>query len=235
MEGPREAVEEALQARLGLAGVPMPLLRVALTHRSYTFEHPELPNNERLEFLGDAVLGLVVTDMIFAWYPDLQEGDLAKLRSSSVNMGVLARIARDVDLGENLLLGKGEELSGGRNKDSILGDSLEAVLGAAYLECGMDQVCKVIEGLFAAHIREEFACGVLRDFKTSLQELSAQLLGAVPEYRLASSGPDHSKSFEANVYIQGKRLGVGTGRSKKQAEQAAAQQALASATFQPAL
>lgn len=225
---------DGLKARLGLECVPMPLLSVALTHRSYTFEHPELPNNERLEFLGDAVLGLVVTDMIYAWYPDLQEGDLAKLRSSSVKMSSLADIARAVDLGQALLLGKGEELSGGRDKDSILGDSLEAILGAAYLECGIDQIRGVIERLFSAQIRADFDQGVLRDFKTSLQELSAQL-GTVPEYRIASSGPDHSKTFEARVFLRGEQLGIGAGRSKKQAEQAAAQQALASPTLQPSI
>jgi ribonuclease-3 len=134
----------------------MPLLRGALTHRSYTFEHPDVPNYERLEFLGDAVLGLVVTDMIFAWYPHLPEGDLAKLRSSSVNMAVLAKVARSIGLGEELLLGKGEELSGGRDKDSILADSLEAVIGAAYLDCGLEQIRGLVERLFAGLIREEF-------------------------------------------------------------------------------
>lgn len=212
----------------------MPLLRVALTHRSYTYEHPELPNNERLEFLGDAVLGLVITDLIFAWYPDLQEGDLAKLRSSCVNMSSLADVARAVNLGKVLLLGKGEELSGGREKDSILGDSLEAVIGAAYLECGTEEIRGLIERLFSARIRADFDLGVLRDFKTSLQELSARL-GTVPEYRVVSSGPDHLKTFEARVYLRGAELGRGSGRSKKQAEQAAAQQALASPTLQPSI
>lgn len=222
----------SLKARLGLDCVDTPLLRAALTHRSYTFEHPELANNERLEFLGDAVLGLVVTDMIYAWYPDLQEGDLAKLRSSSVNMAVLAGIARSVGLGEEILLGKGEELSGGRDKDSILADSLEAVLGAAYLDCGLELTRGVIAHLFAANIRGEFERGVLRDFKTTLQELAAQLLGAVPEYRITSTGPDHSKTFQARVHIRGELLGAGAGKSKKLAEQAAAKQALENAAFE---
>ena len=215
-----------LKERLGLQGVDIPLLEVALTHRSYSFERPDARNYERLEFLGDAVLGLVVTDMIFHWFPDLPEGELAKLRSSAVNAVVLAKIARSLGLGDDLLLGRGEELSGGRDKDSILADALEAVLGAAYIDCGLDQIRGVVERLFAAQIREEFDRGVLRDFKTNLQEVAVQQGGALPDYRISSTGPDHDRNFVAQVYIRGEHMGSGEGRSKKLAEQAAAKEAL---------
>lgn len=212
--------------RLGITCNQTPLLEVALAHRSFAFERKGAPNNERLEFLGDAVLGLVITDLIFRSFPDLAEGDMAKLRSSTVNMAVLADCARSVGLGEQLLLGKGEELSGGRNKDSILADAFEAVLGALYIDCGLDETGDLIERLFTEHIQELVDRGVVRDFKTSLQETSAQQLGALPEYRITAAGPDHEKRFEAEVYLKGEFMGSGSGRSKKQAEQAAAKEAL---------
>ena len=233
MAQPETNLFDSLKARLGLQCVDMPLLEVALTHRSFSFERPELPNYERLEFLGDAVLGLVVTDMIFRWYPELPEGDLAKLRSSSVNTGVLASVARSIGLGETLFLGRGEELSGGRDKDSILADSFEAVLGAAYIDCGLDEIRGVIERLFAAHIRAEFERGVLRDFKTNLQEVSVQQTGVLPDYEVSFTGPDHDRRFEARVHIRGQYFGSGEGRSKKQAEQAAAREALKRIGEQP--
>lgn len=219
-------VASALLSRLGLASAETPLLAMALAHRSFAFERKGAPNNERLEFLGDAVLGLVITNMIFRSFPDLAEGDLAKLRSSTVNMAVLADVARSVGLGEELLLGKGEELSGGRDKDSILADASEAVLGALYLDCGLEETAPVIERLFSAHIHELVDRGVVRDFKTSLQEQSVQQMGTMPEYQVSSTGPDHDKRFEAEVFLKGKFMGIGTGRSKKQAEQAAAKEAL---------
>lgn len=219
-------VASALLERLGIECNETPLLEVALAHRSFAFERKGAPNNERLEFLGDAVLGLVITNLIYRSFPELAEGDLAKLRSSTVNMAVLADVARTVGLGEELFLGKGEELSGGRDKDSILADAFEAVLGALYLDCGLDQTAPVIERLFAAHIHELVDRGVVRDFKTNLQEQSVQQLGAMPEYRVSSTGPDHDKRFEAEVFLKGNFMGTGTGRSKKQAEQAAAKEAL---------
>jgi ribonuclease-3 len=219
-------VASALLSRLGLATAETPLLAMALAHRSFAFERKGAPNNERLEFLGDAVLGLVITDLIFRSFPELAEGDLAKLRSSTVNMAVLADVARSVGLGEELLLGKGEELSGGRDKDSILADAFEAVLGALYLDCGLEETAPVIERLFSAHIHELVDRGVVRDFKTSLQERSVQQMGAMPEYRVSSTGPDHDKRFEAEVFLKGTFMGTGTGRSKKQAEQASAKEAL---------
>lgn len=219
-------VASALLERLGIDCTETPLLEVALAHRSFAFERKGAPNNERLEFLGDAVLGLVITNLIYRSFPELAEGDLAKLRSSTVNMAVLADVARSVGLGEELFLGKGEELSGGRDKDSILADAFEAVLGALYLDCGLDHTAPVIERLFSAHIHELVDRGVVRDFKTNLQEQSVQQLGAMPEYRVSSTGPDHDKRFEAEVFLKGNFMGTGTGRSKKQAEQAAAKEAL---------
>ena len=227
MSQPESGAAAALKARLGLECVDMPLLQVALTHRSYSFERPDVANYERLEFLGDAVLGLVVTDMIFRWYPDLAEGDLAKLRSSAVNTVILAKVARSIGLGDELMLGKGEEHSGGRDKESILADAFEAVLGAAYIDCGLDQIRGVIERLLTAHIREEFDRGVLRDFKTNLQEVAVQHGGTLPDYRISFTGPDHDRHFVAKVYLRGEYLGSGEGRSKKQAEQGAAKEALA--------
>ena len=201
------------------------LEETAVTHRSFAFEQGALLNNERLEFLGDAVLGLVVTDLAYRGFPDLSEGELAKLRAAMVNMTMLAEVARGLGIGEVLLLGKGEELSGGRRKTSILADAMEAVLGAVYLDKGIEAVHGLIEGLFwplmAAYVRGEGE----RDYKTSLQELAAQDLGRLPEYRVEEKGPDHEKEFTATVYLAGQAFGQGTGRSKKEAEQRAAREA----------
>lgn len=213
-----------LERRLGLRFQDENLLLTALTHRSHSFEQGGSAHNERLEFLGDAVLGLAVTDMIFAWYPNLSEGEMAKLRASTVNMGVLADVARKLDLGESLLLGRGEEQSGGRGKQSILADAVEAVLGAVYLDQGVGEARRLIEEWFGPIIREHVEHDVVRDFKTNLQEIAAKR-GIVPEYRLTSSGPDHAKRFRAEVFIGGRLGGVGEGRSKKEAEQAAAKEA----------
>lgn len=202
------------------------LLRLALVHRSYAFEHGGTPHNERLEFLGDAVLGLVVTQAIFRWYPNLSEGEMAKLRASTVNMAVLADTARRFGLGEAILLGKGEDLSGGRNKSSILADALEAVIGAVYLDCGPEDAEKLILQWFGDHIREHVEQGVVRDFKTNLQEHAAKSGTSLPDYRVTSTGPDHAKKFTAEVFLGGELLGMGEGRSKKEAEQGAAKSAL---------
>lgn len=201
------------------------LREMALTHRSFAFERELSVNNERLEFLGDAVLGLVVTDMAYRDFPDLAEGELAKLRAAIVNATALAYVARDIGLGEHLLLGKGEEMSGGRDKASILADALEAVLGAVYLDRGLDTARKLIERLFhprmVAYARGEGG----RDYKTILQEVASSELRALPEYRIAERGPDHEKEFTATVYLGGEPWGTGTGRSKKEAEQQAAHEA----------
>lgn len=210
------------------------LCELALTHRSYAFEQGLEANNERLEFLGDAVLGLVVTDMAFREFPEMSEGELAKLRAAIVNMGALAEVARDLGLGRFVLLGKGEEMSGGRDKASILADVLEALLGAIYLDRGLETARRLIERLFRprmiAYVRGEGD----RDYKTILQELASAELRTLPEYRISETGPDHEKEFTATVYLGGKAYGTGIGRSKKEAEQQAAHQAYRTLSERPA-
>ena len=203
------------------------LRRMALTHRSFAFEQGLEETNERLEFLGDAVLGIVITDLAYRQFPHLSEGELAKLRAATVNMTTLAEVARELGLGELVLLGKGEEMSGGRDKPSILADAMEAVLGAVYLDRGLNGARKLIERLFWPRM-EAYARGEgARDFKTTLQELASQDLHAMPDYRISERGPDHEKEFTATVYLDGKRWGRGLGRSKKEAEQEAAREAYA--------
>lgn len=222
---PVEASLESLDRAHGVSFDDAALRTAALTHRSYAFEHGTEITNERLEFLGDSVLGLVVTDMAYASYPDLPEGSLAKLRAAIVNMVALADVARSLGLGEMVLLGKGEELSGGRDKSSILADALEAVFGAIYLDRGLDVARELIERLFRPRM-EAYARGEGdRDYKTILQELASQELRSMPEYRLEERGPDHAKEFTATVYVAGEALGTGMGRSKKEAEQQAAREA----------
>jgi ribonuclease-3 len=204
------------------------LLELALTHRSYAYENGGLPTNERLEFLGDAVLGLVVTDSLFREHPDLAEGRLAKLRASVVNSRALAAVARTLGpegLGAHLLLGKGEEGTGGRDKDSILADALEAVLGAIYIEHGIATVTTVIIKLFDPLMSESARKGVGLDWKTSLQELTAMHGWGVPDYAVSEEGPDHAKSFTAWAVVGGERFGGARGRTKKEAEQRSAEEA----------
>lgn len=203
------------------------MLQRALTHRSYCAETPDAVSNERLEFLGDSVLGLVVTNHIFRRYPDLAEGQLAKLRASVVNTGSLARLARAVGLGPCLLLGKGEDQSGGREKESILADSLEAVLGAVYVDGGWDAAAAVILDRMSDVIVEAAEEPGGRDFKTQLQELTARLMLGTPNYEISGSGPDHHKRFTAITIIDGVPRGRGAGTSKKRAEQVAARSAYA--------
>ncbi len=214
-----------LERAIGVRFSDRRLRDMALTHRSYAFEEGLEVNNERLEFLGDAVLGLVVTDLAFREFPDLSEGELAKLRAAIVNMGALAEVARDLSLGDVVRLGHGEELSGGRDKASILADALEAVLGALYLDSGLEEARRIIERLFRprmiAYVRGEGE----RDYKTILQELASQDLRSLPEYRIEERGPDHQKEFTATVFLAGRPYGTGTGHSKKEAEQQAAHEA----------
>jgi ribonuclease-3 len=214
-----------LASAIGVGFSDPELARLALVHRSYAFEQALTETNERLEFLGDAVLGVVVTDIAYRAFPDLSEGDLAKLRAATVNMHALAEVARELGLGELIQLGRGEEMSGGRDKASILADGLEAVLGAIYLDQGMDASFEVIRRLFEpriyAYVRGEGG----RDYKTSLQEMASAELGMLPEYRLTESGPDHLKEFTATVFLAGEAWGEGRGRSKKEAEQEAAREA----------
>jgi ribonuclease III len=204
------------------------LLTLALTHRSYAYENGGLPPNERLEFLGDAVLGLVITDHLYNEHPDLPEGQLAKLRASVVNMHALAGVARGLGeggLGEYLLLGRGEELTGGRDKASILADGLEAVLGAVYLAEGIDVARGVVHKLFQPLLAEAPQRGAGLDWKTSLQELTASAALGVPEYRVEEEGPDRRKEFSAFVAVGGQTYGRGDGSTKKEAEQKAAEAA----------
>ena len=230
---PAEAPLESLDDALGVIFRDPALREAALTHRSFAFERGVPVTNERLEFLGDSVLGLVVTDMAYTAFPDLPEGQLAKLRAAVVNMTALADVARSLGLGSVILLGKGEETSGGRDKASILADALEAVFGAVYLDLGLDVARELIERLFRprldAYVRGEGD----RDYKTILQELASQRLHAMPEYRLEDRGPDHEKEFTATVFLAGEPLGMGTGRSKKEAEQQAAREAFARMSSRP--
>jgi ribonuclease-3 len=201
------------------------LLERALTHRSYAYENGGLPTNERLEFLGDAVLGLIVTDTLYREHPTLPEGQLAKLRAAVVQMRALAGVARDLKLGRYIRLGRGEEGTGGRDKPSILADTLEAVIGAVYLDRGLDAACGLVHRLFDPVIANSAQLGAGLDWKTSLQELTAAELLGVPEYRVEESGPDHQKLFRATVRVAGRTYGSGQGRSKKEAEQQAAEAA----------
>ena len=218
---------ESLDPALGVTFNDPSLRAAALTHRSFAFEHGLTVTNERLEFLGDSVLGLVVTDMAYATYPDMPEGAVAKLRAAIVNMGALADVARSLGLGDVVLLGKGEELSGGRDKSSILADALEAVFGAVYLDRGLDVATELIERLFRPRMEAYVRGEGDRDYKTILQELASQALRSMPEYRLEERGPDHEKEFTATVHLGGEPMGTGVGRSKKEAEQRAAAEAFA--------
>jgi ribonuclease-3 len=198
------------------------LLFRALTHRSYAYENGGLPTNERLEFLGDAVLGLVVTAALYRRHPDLAEGQLAKLRAAVVNMRALAGVARDLGLGEYVLLGRGEEASGGRDKSSILADTVEALFGAVYLQHGIAVATELVHRLVDPLLESSAELGAGLDWKTSLQELTATASLGVPEYAVTEEGPDHAKLFHAIAIVQNRECGSGSGRSKKEAEQSAA-------------
>ena len=201
------------------------LLLRALTHRSYSYEHDHQPHNERLEFLGDSVLGVVVTDTLYRAHPDLSEGQLAKLRAAVVNSRALAEVARVIDLGSFVLLGKGEEATGGRDKDSILADTTEAVIGCVYLSCGLDRADTFVHHLLDPLMRRSADLGAGLDWKTSLQEVAATGSLGQPEYLIEAEGPDHDKTFTARAVVAGEVVGTGEGRSKKLAEQKAAEAA----------
>ena len=213
-----------LEATLG-TGIEPALLERALTHRSFAYEHGGLPTNERLEFLGDAVLGLVVTDALYRTHPEMPEGQLAKLRASVVSTRALAGVARTLQLGRWLRLGKGEEVTGGRDKSSILADTMEAIIGAVYVDRGIDAASVMVRALFDPLMRAATEDGAALDWKTSLQELTAARGLGVPEYVTAESGPDHAKAFTAGARIASVLHGEGAGRSKKEAEQQAAEAA----------
>jgi ribonuclease-3 len=196
-----------------------------MAHRSWCAEVPGNLSNERLEFLGDAVLGLVVTDYLYRTYPDLPEGQLAQVRASVVNAEALAEVAEGIDLGAELLLGKGEDASGGREKPSILSDAMEAVIGAVYIDGGWEAAEELVMRLLGERIVEGAAGPGGNDYKTRLQEHSARVYDQLPRYQHVSKGPDHAKTFVATVTVNGEAVGRGDGRSKKQAEQAAARMA----------
>ncbi|MEY2583575.1 MAG: ribonuclease [Ilumatobacteraceae bacterium] len=216
---------ETLSRRLAYEFTDLALLRRALAHRSWCAEVGGQPSNERLEFLGDAVLGWVVAEIAYRRHGDLPEGKLTDLRKSVVNATALAEVAEAIGLGEWMLLGKGEDAAGGRQKPSILSDALEAVLGAVYLDGGVDAAKSLVSRLFSQRL--ETAAGQLDrlDHKTVLQELTARLYDTAPVYILTESGPDHSKTFKATVLVDGIALGAGEGKSKKLAEQQAASEA----------
>lgn len=220
MSRPRQAVLDALGVDLSDE-----LLTLAVTHRSYAYENGGLPTNERLEFLGDAVLGLTITDELFHRHPDRPEGDLAKLRSSVVNTSALAEVARGLTedgLGSHLLLGRGEVNTGGSDKSSILADGMESLLGAVYLQHGIDTAREVILRLFGPLLDTAATLGAGLDWKTSLQELTAARGLGVPSYQVSSTGPDHDREFTATVVVSDTEYGSGVGRTKKEAEQKAA-------------
>jgi ribonuclease-3 len=228
-DGAEAADPEGLLCALG-APITAETLERALTHRSYAYENGGLPTNERLEFLGDSVLGLVVTDTLFKGHPTLPEGQLAKLRAAVVQMNTLAEVARELHLGSFVRLGRGEEGTGGRDKPSILADTLEAVIGATYIDCGLEEASALVHRLFDPVIERSSLLGAGLDWKTSLQELTAVRGLGVPEYHVKDSGPDHQKLFLAVVKVGASELGVGEGRSKKAAEQLAAEAAYRSIT-----
>jgi ribonuclease-3 len=214
-----------LREALGNPVLEAELLDRALTHRSYAYEHGGLPTNERLEFLGDSVLGVVVTDTLFRTHPDLSEGRLAKLRAAVVNARALAQVAHTIGLGTHIKLGRGEEATGGRSKPSILSDTVEALIGAIYLSGGFEASSAVVHLLFDPLMENAAGLGAGLDWKTSLQELSAEHSLGVPEYVIGETGPDHEKTFTAQVRVGPNLYGDGTGRSKKEAEQQAAETA----------
>ncbi len=210
------------QERLGYSFRRLELLQEALTHRSYG-----KPDNERLEFLGDSVIELVVSHLLFETFPEQREGELSKMRSSLVKEEALAEVARRINLGRFILLGKGEETTGGRNKDSILAGALEAVLAAVYLDGGFEEAFRVVKELFDDAVRGMAETWRDRDFKTRLQEYTQARFKEVPQYKVVQErGPEHDKIFQVVVTVRGRIWGRGSGRSKKEAEQRAAEEAL---------
>jgi ribonuclease-3 len=215
------SLRSVLESALGYNFVDPELLIEALSHRSWCAEHGG-PSNERLEFLGDAVLGLMVAEWTYQRHPEQPEGHLAKIRASVVSARAVADTARNVSLGDALLLGRGEAKGGGREKDSILSDALEAVLGAVYLDGGHEAASCVVRNLFARDIDHAAAAPGFGDYKTRLQELAVYRSGNAPRYDLITEGPDHEKRFHATVEVAGEVFGPASGTSRKRAEQVAA-------------
>lgn len=219
---PRDALCTHLAYRFGDAS----LLELALRHRSWCAENGAVESNERLEFLGDAILGLVVTDHLFRAAPDMSEGVLARHRSELVSAAALAEVARSVQLGDALALGKGEEATGGRDKTSILADGMEAVIGAVYLDGGIEAAAVLVLHLLDDRIADVLRGDLASDHKSRLQELAARRFGQLPRYVLSEDGPEHEKRFAARVELGGESWGAGEGRTKKEAEQGAARHAV---------
>lgn len=225
-----DVFDAQLPARVTLAGElgldpASKTLELALTHRSFAYENGGLPHNERLEFLGDSVLGVVVTDELYKRFPDYAEGTLARIRAAVVNMRALAGLSRNLGVGPCLYLGRGEETTGGRDKSSILADCMEALIGAVYLDLGMHAADGFVRSQLVPLVEKAATCGAGLDWKTSLQELTAKHGLGVPRYEIVATGPDHAKEFAATAVVSDKPLGSGSGRSKKVAEQQAAEQA----------
>ena len=223
-----------LQSSLGYQLTDLERLETALRHRSYVHQHrdseagaPLKSDNQRYEFLGDAVLGLCVSTLLYRQFPELNEGDLSRMRAGLVNEMQLARLAREIGVPAALLLGRGEETTRGRDKNSILADALEAIVAAVYLDGGFQTAMTVVQGLLGDLIARACRDDLLKDFKTRLQETTQQLSGKTPEYQMAGSeGPDHARVFTVNLMLDGQVVSTGQGRSKKEAEQKAAQAAL---------
>lgn len=216
-----------LARRLRLHTPPNRLFSMALTHPSYVFENPQFgkETNQRLEFLGDAILDFVIAEYLYLSYPDRPEGELTKMRAAVVNETTLAHKARVIDLGHEILLGKGEQTSGGRERPSILADALEAVIGAVYLQYGLEEARRIVVELLKPSI-DKVVEGDYGDYKTMLQEKAQREEKEISYQILTEEGPDHNKSFTAGVFLQGDLKGTGVGRTKKEAEQHAARQLL---------
>jgi len=222
-------IREEVQQQISYAFKNAELLKRALTHKSFANENKVALHNERLEFLGDSVLNLIISEYLMKFCPSSSEGDLSRLRAAIVNEPALAEVARKIRLGTYLLLGKGEELTGGRNKNSLLADSLEALIAAVYLDAGIEATrsltINLFEDMLHRHCREGAAPS---DYKTKLQEYCQERLKQLPEYRVVSkTGPDHQKQFVVEVFLTGVMHGQGNGKSKKEAQQQAAKDALA--------
>lgn len=207
------------------ASIDAELLELAFTHRSFAYEAGLTATNERLEFLGDSVLGMIVTEELYRKYPDLDESRLSPLRSGIVNMRALAEIARSLSLGKYIRLGKGEEVTNGRDKNSLLADAFEALIGALYISEGFAKTSDCLLRLIGPTLTNAMAMGAGLDGKTALQELVASQGKATLEYQVTMSGPDHDKNFEATALVAGEPIATGTGKSKREAEQAAARTA----------
>lgn len=213
--------QRQLLKRLGVS-IDAGTLRLALTHRSYAYENGGLPTNERLEFLGDSILGFSVTDALYRDNPTLPEGELAKRRSSVVSTRALASIARSLGVGEFIYLGQGERLTKGRNKSSILADTMEALIGATYMTHGIETARELVMRLVGPLLADAGVLGEGTDWKTNIQEIAAaKHMGSI-SYEITGTGPDHDRSFTACLVIGGQSFGTGNGPSKKEAERSAA-------------